>query len=176
MRDFNKAYVELNDGELISLAEESDSLAADARQALWDELARRGLKQEATRLYQARLRETQPRNDPPPNIVTLAAFHDPMKARLVKTRLESEGVECFLQDQNIVELDSWAVLAFGGVKLCVKEDDVARAVEILGPDSEIIKTANVWVSSSRRKNLVEIVLLWLLAGFVITLVTYLLSR
>jgi hypothetical protein len=63
--------------------------------------------------------------------VTLLSFAYPQDAYILQGRLESEDIECFLKDENIVQVDSFATNAYGGVKLQVKESDFARATEIM---------------------------------------------
>ena len=56
-------------------------------------------------------------------------FCDLPEALLAKGSLESFGIECFLQDDNMVRV-SWSNL-IGGVKLCVSPQDVENARKIL---------------------------------------------
>ena len=172
MNDFNETYARMNDGELVSLAAESDSLTENARSALWGELRRRGLEQEANRDYQEHLQETERRDQSLPRLVTIAVFHSPIKAGLARARLESEGVDCFLQDEHITRVYSLASFAFGGMKLQVRERDVNKAAEILVPDSEVMKTAGVWVSSPLARTFARFLLLWNLAWYLWFIAVY----
>jgi hypothetical protein len=62
---------------------------------------------------------------------TIRKFRDLPEALLAKGSLESCGIECALLDDNLVRLD-WFISNFvGGVKLHVREEDVAIAEEIL---------------------------------------------
>lgn len=124
------------DEELLSLAAESDLLTDCARNALWDELRNRRLDQEAARAYQQRPAETEPAGTPPEKLVTVATYHEPIGAHLAKTKLESEGIECFLADEHIVRMYSWVSFALGHLKLQVKESDAEKAVAALGREGE----------------------------------------
>jgi len=63
-------------------------------------------------------------------IVTIATFYDPFRAQIFKTKLESEGVPCFLADGNLVPSISFFTDE-GGVKLKVRQEDVEKAIEII---------------------------------------------
>ena len=65
------------------------------------------------------------------DLVTIKAFDESMQAHLVKSKLESEGIECWLLDDHSVSVQPWASFALGGVKLQVREADLERANEIL---------------------------------------------
>jgi hypothetical protein len=60
-------------------------------------------------------------------LVTLRRMR-PMEADLARAKLESEGVPCFVDDQNIAQTHSFL---FTEVRLQVAESDVDRATEIL---------------------------------------------
>ncbi|TGE27618.1 putative signal transducing protein [Hymenobacter metallicola] len=71
---------------------------------------------------------TQPAED---RIVVLESFADPITAHLAKGRLEAEQIPCFLTNENLVSLNPLYGPATGGVRLHVRAQDVAAAVEIL---------------------------------------------
>jgi hypothetical protein len=64
-------------------------------------------------------------------IVTLAKFTFPTEAYPLITRLEEEGIECFLADENIVSVQPFLSNAVGGVKINIREEDWERASIIL---------------------------------------------
>lgn len=64
------------------------------------------------------------------NLITLATCYDPFKAEIIKTRLEAEGIKCFVQDGNLVPSSSF-FSDDGGVKIKVSSIDQAMALEIL---------------------------------------------
>ncbi len=53
------------------------------------------------------------------------------EALIYKGKLESEGLEVFMQDNNTIDMDPLISNAIGGVKLFVKEDDRKKAELIL---------------------------------------------
>ncbi len=63
-----------------------------------------------------------------------------MDAHMLKSRLESEGIECFLFDKEIVGLNTLFTWAVGGVKLKVLQKDVPQVIEILKDISETPST------------------------------------
>lgn len=67
----------------------------------------------------------------PEKLVTIGQFSKGVDAHLAKTRLESEGIECFIQDENLIGLNWLYSNAIGGVKLQVKAEDIEKAKTIL---------------------------------------------
>lgn len=61
----------------------------------------------------------------------IANYQYSSEAYLFKGKLESEGIEVFLQNENTVNTDPLLSNAVGGVKLFVKSEDVMRAKQIL---------------------------------------------
>jgi DNA-directed RNA polymerase subunit RPC12/RpoP len=65
------------------------------------------------------------------NYTTVLTFTYPYEVAIVRGRLESEGIECFVQDELTVQVNPFYSNAIGGVKLQVKNSDLKQAVEIL---------------------------------------------
>ncbi len=63
---------------------------------------------------------------PDPKIITLITFFDPIKAHIVKSRLESENIQCFISDGNIFPTHSF-FSNDGGIKIKVNAKDLLRA-------------------------------------------------
>lgn len=63
-------------------------------------------------------------------LIQIAVFNHSIEAHLCKTRLESEGIECFLADEHLSYLGPFAGES-RGIKLQVRESDADRAIEIL---------------------------------------------
>ena len=85
------------------------------------------------------------------NLVIVKTFDDGISAHILRSRLESEGIECFIHDENIVTLNPLFNFAVGGVKLKVEESDLEKALVILNEientpftseDEEVIKCPN----------------------------------
>lgn len=63
--------------------------------------------------------------------ITVLTFTYPYEAAIVRGRLESEDIECFVQDELTVQMHPFFSNAIGGIKLQVKASDLAQAVAIL---------------------------------------------
>lgn len=64
-------------------------------------------------------------------LVTFKTFDNPIDAHLLKTKLESENVMCYLFDENIVGLNPLYNLTVGGIKLKVNESDLDKASKLV---------------------------------------------
>ncbi len=117
-------YASMTDGELQRLARSPESLTEAAWEALEDELDRRHLDIPADPKEPLEALDLR-------KLVMIRQFRDLPEALLAKGSLESAGIECFLRDDNLVRLD-WFISNFvGGVKLCVKPEDVQNALKLL---------------------------------------------
>lgn len=65
-------------------------------------------------------------------LITLKTFDNGPEAHIVKSKLESEGINSFLFDENMVSLNPLYNITVGGIKLKINETDLERAQEILG--------------------------------------------
>jgi hypothetical protein len=129
--DWAKTYAAMDDGELVALAAESDELVEEARNALWSELQRRGLEQEAAAAYNPRPRRPAPLLRPTDSLATVAVFTKLWEAALARTKLESAGIRCFLAEEHIVRMDWFLLFAVGHIKLQVNEADLLAASDLL---------------------------------------------
>jgi hypothetical protein len=119
-------YGGMADGELEELADDAGSLSEMAQRALQFEIAKRGLEVDLARGGAA------PAAEPVySKLVTIRQFRDVQNAYLAKGLLDSAGIESFLFDENIVRMDWLYSNLVGGVKLRVREEDVAEALELL---------------------------------------------
>jgi len=94
------------------------------------------------------------------DFVILQSFNNYIDAHLLMGRLESEGVECWLQDENTVTINPVWTNAVGGIKLMVKREDFVRASEIFtetennrkhAVECPVCKRHNVELVSTPRK-------------------------
>jgi len=117
-------YAAMTDGELLHLARSPESLTDAAWDALEDELDHRRLEvpvEHHEPIEQVDLRTLLP----------IRQFRDLPEALLAKGCIESAGIECYLRDDNLVRLD-WFISNFiGGIKLCVRPEDVETARQLL---------------------------------------------
>lgn len=65
---------------------------------------------------------------------TVASFRDLPLAELAKSKLESEGIPCFLANKNLIGINWLYSFALGGVRLQVRKDDAEIAEKILNED------------------------------------------
>lgn len=65
------------------------------------------------------------------NRVTVATFIYSHEAAILKSRLEAEGIQCYLKDENTLQVQPFYSNAIGGVKLQVSDNDVIRAKKIV---------------------------------------------
>jgi len=72
------------------------------------------------------------------NIVTFESYYDPMLAHIVRTRLEANGIPCFIADENTIgSLNPIYTNTAGGVKLKVFERDIQKCREILAAEGDL---------------------------------------
>ncbi len=117
-----KVYGALSEDELEDLADNAYTLTDVARQALRAEITRRGLG--------IALRDSA-EDEESSRFVTVRKFMNVPDALLAKTILDSAGLECYLGDEHIVRMHWFWSSFMGGVKLRVREEDVATAAELL---------------------------------------------
>lgn len=67
-------------------------------------------------------------------MVTIKTYDFITDAHIDRGRLEAEGIDAFLADENLVQTDWLYAITVGGIKLQVDEVQVARALEILAHD------------------------------------------
>ena len=84
-------------------------------------------------------------------LITAKIFDNPIDAHLLKTKLESEGVSCYLFDEHTISINPLYSNAVGGIKLKILDTDIERTREILNriektpltnDDNVIIKCPN----------------------------------
>ena len=64
-------------------------------------------------------------------LITIKTFDNTSEAHIYKSKLENEGILCFLKDENIVSVNPFHNLAIGGIKLQVPEDKVDASLNVL---------------------------------------------
>nr|WP_067061152.1 DUF2007 domain-containing protein [Mucilaginibacter sp. L294] len=70
-------------------------------------------------------------------IITLEQYYDPMLAHIIRTRLEDNGISCFIADDNIISANPIYSNAVGGIKLKIFERDLERCREILAQEGDL---------------------------------------
>lgn len=64
-------------------------------------------------------------------LVTVRTFDSSVDAHIFRSKLESEGIRCFLFDDTMVSLNPIYNVALGGIKLKVGSVDAAKARSII---------------------------------------------
>lgn len=67
-------------------------------------------------------------------IVTFRTYYDPMLAHIERSRLEDNGIHCFIADENVATINPFYNNAIGGIKLKVFERDLEKCEAILGKE------------------------------------------
>ena len=70
-------------------------------------------------------------------IITFESYYDPMLAHIVRTRLEANGIKCFIADENTLGANPLYNQAIGGVKLKIFEQDMDKCREILATEGDL---------------------------------------
>jgi len=112
------------------------------------------------------------------NFVTIRTFQNNFSAHLILTKLQGEGIVCFLKDEFTVTVDPILSNAIGGIKLIVKKEDEQEAIELLRLFDEAYMKSAVCpqcgnhtierVPKSTTKNLLSVLLSWLFGSYAIS--------
>jgi len=70
----------------------------------------------------------------PDTVVTLWRYRDLPEALVARAKLEADGIECFLANENVIRLNWFWSNAMGGLKLQLLEENAERAMEILAQE------------------------------------------
>ena len=65
------------------------------------------------------------------DFVTIKTFEFPHQVIILKSRLESEGIECYVPDERTLQMQPNFASALGGVRLQVRVGDIDKANLIL---------------------------------------------
>ncbi|HEY0029110.1 MAG TPA: DUF2007 domain-containing protein [Bacteroidia bacterium] len=74
--------------------------------------------------------------------VTIRTYSYPHEVAIIRGRLKSEGIECFVKDELTVQVNPFYSNAIGGVKLQVRESDLERAEAIIQEGINNVVTAH----------------------------------
>lgn len=64
-------------------------------------------------------------------LITFKTFDNSIDAHILKIKLESEGITCFLFDENIVSVNPLYSNLVGGIKLKINEEDLVHAKNVV---------------------------------------------
>jgi len=63
--------------------------------------------------------------------ILVQSFDNYIEANIIRSRLEQEGIACWLQDENSATITPFLADSIGGIKLMVAESQAERASELL---------------------------------------------
>jgi len=119
-------YASMPSEQLEQIASRPSELTEMAQQVLEIEMGGRQLLPLSSNQAQTSIDETAD-----VNLVLARSFRGLLEAHLAKASLDSAGIESFLADDNMVAMDWFRSDAIGGVKLLVRETDMADATAVL---------------------------------------------
>jgi len=134
-----KLYAAMSDEELQKAAKDPADLTDWAFEAMRREMLSRGLDWAGKDMpLPSQMTTLEAADEQGNRPVVLRRYRDMPAAFVEKSVLENAGIQCFLQDDNVVRMDWLWSNAMGGIKLVVREKDVAEAETILsqGPPPE----------------------------------------
>jgi predicted RNA-binding Zn-ribbon protein involved in translation (DUF1610 family) len=120
--DLAAQYAQMSEKELMDMARCYDGLLEIAQTALRAEFARRSLEPPLVE---------EPEHAEFRHLVTMQRYRDLTEALVVRTLLESAGIQAWIADENMVRMDWFYSNMVGGMRLQVEENDLAAAQEIL---------------------------------------------
>lgn len=110
-------------------------------------------------------------------LVTVQTFDNYFSANIILTRLQSEGIECYLKDENTVTIDPILCNAIGGIKLVVKKEDEAAVTKLLrGYLIEYMLSATcpecgsnnfAYITKPKVSNYLTAILTWLFSSYAV---------
>ena len=65
------------------------------------------------------------------NFVTVLTFTYLSEVAIIRGRLESEGIECFIPNELTIQAQPFIANTIDGIKLQVRESDLERTIKIL---------------------------------------------
>ncbi|WP_338793298.1 hypothetical protein [Bernardetia sp. MNP-M8] len=79
------------------------------------------------------------------SLLTVKVFSTPTEAHLFKSRLENEGIDCYLFDENIGGMNITYDVALGGIKAKVNSADTEQVKKVLQKLEEEQKAKDMFI-------------------------------
>jgi hypothetical protein len=131
-----KLYEALSDQELEEVGNNPMALTDWAFEAVRAEMLKRGFDWIGKDMpLPSQMTAVEATDDPGNRPVVLRRYRDMPAAFVEKSVLEDAGIECFLQDDNVVRMDWLWSNAMGGIKLVVRQKDAEEAETLLKQDA-----------------------------------------
>lgn len=112
-------------------------------------------------------------------LVTVKTFDNYFSANIILTRLQSDGIECYLKDEHTVTIDPILSNAIDGIKLVVKKEDETAVIKLLDAyHLEYMLSATcpkcgsnsfTQVTKKEPGNYVTAILTWLFSNYAVAL-------
>ena len=64
-------------------------------------------------------------------LITIKTFDSSFDTHLLRSKIESEGINCFIFDENMVSLNPLYSITVGGIKLKINDVDLNKVKEII---------------------------------------------
>lgn len=91
------------------------------------------------------------------DLITLQTFHLAHKAYLLKSILDSEGIESYIYDEHLVTANPMYANTVGGIKLKIRERDFELACQVLeGTEYELVFQKEEEMSKNFAKHILSI--------------------
>lgn len=132
-----KLYQALSDQELQEVGNNPMALTDWAFEAVRAEMLKRGLDWIGKDMPLPSLAAVGAADDPGNRPVVLRRYRDMPAAFVEKSVLEDAGIECFLQDDNVVRMDWLWSNAMGGIKLVVRQNEAEEAEKLLSQTAAV---------------------------------------
>ena len=125
-------YAAMSDLELRKIGGDPSALTDWAFEALREELSKRGLDWAGNDMpIPSKTVHGETEVDSGNKPVILRKYRDMPAAFVEKSVLDDAGIECYLQDDNVVRMDWLWSNTMGGIKLIVRERDAEEAEKLL---------------------------------------------
>jgi Putative prokaryotic signal transducing protein len=125
-------YAGMSDLQLRKVGEKPESLTDWAFEALREEMNKRGLDWSGKNMpLPSQMVRSKAIDDSELRPIVLRRYRDMPEAFVAKSLLEDAGIECFLQDDNVVRMDWFWSDAIGGIKLVVRQKDAEESERLL---------------------------------------------
>ena len=83
-------------------------------------------------------------------LVTIFTSDNLPEIDIMKSFLESNGIKCFVANEYIVQANWLYSVATGGIQLKIRQEDVAKAKELLSSREELTDVKDKWENPSEQ--------------------------
>ena len=111
-------------------------------------------------------------------MVTVKTFDNYFSANIILSRLQQNGIECFLVDEHTVTIDPMLSNAIGGIKLSVRKENQEMVIQVLQAyEAEYLKAAKcprcgacdvLLVPRQDAGNVITSILTWLFSSYAVS--------